>query len=184
ADSVVDNVIITIPGPRDRSSKEISQKMLAQIIQSRMEEIMEFVAAEIKNSGFEDKLVAGIVITGGGAQLENMKELAEYVTGVDTRIGLPIEHLASGMIDEVNFPMYATGTGLVIMGLESTDYIQRPSLDQKMELKQQVSGTPHLQPHSQVPHTQPEAEKPRISFIERVKSWFENTLSNTGDFIE
>ena len=86
-----------------------------------MEEIMEFVLAEIKNSGFEDKLVAGIVVTGGGSQLQHMKQCVEYVTGIDTRIGLPGEHLASGLVDEVNFPMFATGTGLVIMGLEAAE---------------------------------------------------------------
>ena len=152
-----------------------------------MEEIMEFVAAEIKNSGYEDKLVAGIVITGGGAQLQDMKQLVEYVTGVDTRIGLPGEHLASGMVDEVNFPMYATATGLVIMGLDATEYIQRPVEQKTTTLQQQRSGTHTSQMGSDVKEdftTNVDDSKPRISFIDRVKSWLENSLSNTGDFIE
>jgi len=174
SEAVTDENIISIPGPRDRPAKEISERMLAQIIQSRMEEILEFVAAEIKNSGYEDKLVAGIVVTGGGAQLANIKLLCEYVTGVDTRIGLPGEHLASGMVDEVNFPKYATGTGLVIMGLESAEN-QRPNFAAPTEpkpLHQQTTGSTYTQ------------SGPKISFIDRVKTWFENTLNNTGDFIE
>ncbi|MBX7240660.1 MAG: cell division protein FtsA [Bacteroidia bacterium] len=179
AEAITEELIISIPGPRDRAAKEISQKMLAQIIQSRMEEIMEFVAAEIKNSGFEDKLVAGIVITGGGAQLQHIKQLVEFVTGIDTRIGLPGEHLASGMVDEVNFPMYATGTGLVIMGLDAIEYLQRPA--KLTSLQQQVTNADE----NRTPYAHKEADKNNnIGFLGKVKSWFENTLSNTGDFIE
>jgi cell division protein FtsA len=168
ADAVKDDVVISIPGPRDRPAKEIHKGMLAQIIQSRMEEIMEFAAAEIKNSGFEDKLVAGIVVTGGGAQLQHIKQLTEYVTGIDARVGLPGEHLASGMVDEVNYPMFATGTGLVVMGLEATDY------------RSAARG----QGKAKVPQYSQRSSGPRISFINKVKGWFESTLSNTGEFIE
>ncbi len=178
ADAITEELIISIPGPRDRTAKEISQKMLAQIIQSRMEEIMEFVAAEIKNSGYEDKLVAGIVVTGGGAQLQHIKQLVEFVTGIDTRIGLPGEHLASGMVDEVNFPMYATGTGLVIMGLDAIDYLQRPT--KLAGLQQQVTNVDEIR----TPYANKEGDNNKTGFLGKVKSWFENTLSNTGDFIE
>ncbi len=180
SEAITEDLIISIPGPRDRAAKEISQKMLAQIIQSRMEEIMEFVIAEIKNSGFEDKLVAGIVVTGGGAQLMHIKQLVEFVTGIDTRIGLPGEHLASGMVDEVNFPMYATGTGLVIMGLDSAGYIQRPA--KNIGLQQQLSSEESRTPN----YTEKETKENNnsTSLLGKVKSWFENTLTNTGDFIE
>ncbi len=172
ADAVMEDVIISIPGPRDRPSKEIHKSMLARIIQSRMEEILEFVLAEIKNSGYEDKLVAGIVVTGGGAQLQHMKQCVEFVTGIDTRIGLPGEHLASGLVDEVNFPMFATGTGLVIMGLDSAEYEIAPASG-KRELQQQGFSTMGGGKGS-----------PKISFIHKVKNWFESTLTSTGDFIE
>lgn len=170
ADAVTEDVIISIPGPRDRSAKEIHKRMLARIIQSRMEEIMEFVLAEIKNSGFEDKLVAGIVVTGGGAQLQHMKQCVEYVTGIDARIGLPGEHLASGLVDEVNFPMYATGTGLVIMGLEAPETTTSRTSGSR-EYPAQYPGVARQ-------------SGPRISFIDKVKTWFESTLTNTGEFIE
>jgi len=174
ADAVDEDMIISIPGPRDRPAKEIHKSMLAQVIQSRMEEILEFVWAEIKNSGYEDKLVAGIVVTGGGAQLQHMKQCVEYITGVDTRIGLPGEHLASGMVDEVNFPMYATGTGLVVMGLEAAETahvtVQRPA-------------TGSMEP-TRVAQQRGGSTGPRISFIDKVKTWFESTLTQTGEFIE
>jgi len=171
ADAVMEDVVISIPGPRDRPAKEIHKSMLAQVIQSRMEEIMEFVTAEIKNSGFEDKLVAGIVVTGGGSQLQHMKQCVEFVTGIDTRIGLPGEHLSSGLVEEVNLPMFATGTGLVVMGLEATDYAvpSRSSTPKEMSWQYQQGRM---------------SRNPKISFIDKVKTWFESTLTTTGDFIE
>lgn len=175
AEAVTEDVVISIPGPRDRPAKEIHKSMLAQVIQSRMEEIMEFVAAEIKNSGYEDKLVAGIVVTGGGSQLQHMKQACEYITGIDTRIGLPGEHLASGMVDEVNYPMFATGTGLVVMGLEAAEVPHAPV---RSSATRSETAAPQFQRGSFT------AGRPKISFIDKVKTWFESTLANTGDFIE
>lgn len=114
------NDIVVIPGLSGRDPKEISVKNLAHIIQARMEEIIEQVYFEIRNSGFERKLIAGIVITGGGSQLKHITQLFEYLTGMDTRIGYPTEHLASGN-DKVASPMYATGVGLVLKGFEYSD---------------------------------------------------------------
>lgn len=119
-----ENEIVSIPGLRGREPKEISVKNLASIIQARMEEIIESVYYEIKSSGFEKKLIAGIVITGGGAQLKHITQLVEYITGMDTRIGYPNEHLGKGM-DEVKSPMYATGVGLVIKGLQEVESQRR-----------------------------------------------------------
>jgi cell division protein FtsA len=115
-----DNEIVSIPGLRGREPKEISVKNLASIIQARMEEIIENVYYEIRNSGFEKKLIAGIVVTGGGSQLKHITQLFEYITGMDTRIGYPNEHLGKG-IDEVKSPMYATGVGLVMKGMSETE---------------------------------------------------------------
>lgn len=112
-----ENEIISIPGLRGRPHKEISVKFLAQIIQARMEEILEFVLFEIKSSGFERKLAAGIVVTGGGALLKHLPQLVMLTTGMDCRIGTPNEHLA-GNDDELKNPLYATGVGLVMKGIE------------------------------------------------------------------
>ncbi len=112
-----ENEIVCIPGLRGRDPKEISVRNLASIIQARMEEIIEHVYYEIKNSGFEKKLIGGIVVTGGGAQLKHITQLFEYITGMDARIGYPNEHLApSTLVDNITSPMYATGIGLVIKG--------------------------------------------------------------------
>ncbi len=113
-----ENEIVSIPGLRGRAPKEISVKNLAHIIQARMEEIVENIYFEIKNSGFEKKLIGGIVITGGGSQLKHIPQLVEYMSGMDTRIGYPNEHLASGNTEVITSPVYATGVGLVIKGLE------------------------------------------------------------------
>lgn len=115
------NEIVTIPGIRNRSHKEISTKNLAHIIQARMEEIIELAHTEIISSGYSGKLAGGIVITGGGAQLNNLKQLVEYMTGMDTRIGYPNEHLGKSKDDNVKVPMYATSVGLVLSGFRALD---------------------------------------------------------------
>ncbi len=109
---------VSIPGLQGRPAKEISLKNLASIIQARMEEIIEYVYSEIKASGYERKLIAGIVLTGGGSQLKNIVQLTEFMTGMDTRIGYPNHHLAENVPAEMALPMYATGVGLVIKGLQ------------------------------------------------------------------
>jgi cell division protein FtsA len=115
------NEIVAIPGIRNRDTKEISVKNLSNIIQARMEEIIEMAHAEIIASGYENRLAGGIVITGGGAQLANLKQLVEYMTGMDTRVGYPNEHLGKGKIEVVKSPMYATAVGLVLSGFRSLD---------------------------------------------------------------
>lgn len=119
-----DNEIVSIPGLRGREPKEISLKNLSKIIHARVIEIIEQAYMEIKNYGHEDpkkKLIAGIVLTGGGAQLQHIKQLVEYITGMDTRIGYPNEHLAGDSDSETTSPMYATAVGLVLNSLESKE---------------------------------------------------------------
>jgi cell division protein FtsA len=119
-----ENEIVCIPGLRGRAPKEISLKNLANIIQARMEEIIEHVHYEIQNSGYGKKLIGGIVVTGGGSQLKHITQLFEFVTGMDTRIGYPNEHLASSEnFDNLTSPKFATGIGLVIKGLDKTEKI-------------------------------------------------------------
>ena len=115
------NEIVSIPGLRNRAPKEISIRNLASIIQARMEEIIEIVQNEIMQSGHYKKLAGGIVLTGGGAQLQFVSQLFEYMTGLDTRIGYPNEHLGKSVIEEVKSPMYATSVGLVLAGFKALD---------------------------------------------------------------
>lgn len=163
--------IVAIPGLRGRPPKEITLKNLASIIQARMEEIIEHIYFEIKNSGYEKKLIAGIVLTGGGSQLKHIAQLNEFMTGMDTRIGYPNEHLANDVPDEMAMPMFATGIGLVIVGLnryekelERIEHIDPESKKQKrkqksIEAKQARMG---IKPTEY-----------RKSFLDIVKDWFE-----------
>jgi len=115
-----DSEIVSIPGLRGRDPKEISLKTLSKIINARVVEILEQAYLEIKNYGHEDskkKLIAGIVLTGGGSQLRHLKQLTEYVTGMDTRIGFPGEHLA-GDSNKYN-PIYSTAVGLLMKAIEN-----------------------------------------------------------------
>ncbi len=112
-----DNEIVAIPGARGKAPREIRVRNLSSIIQARMEEIIDYVFYEIVHSGYEKKLIDGIVITGGGALLKHLPQLVEYRTGKDTRIGYPNEHLAKGA-EEVKSPMFATAVGLVIQGYQ------------------------------------------------------------------
>ncbi len=112
-----ENEIVSIPGLRGRDPKEITLKNLSKIIHARVVEIIEQVYLEIKNYGHEEqkkKLIAGIVLTGGGSQLKHLKQLVEYITGMDTRLGSPNEHLAGNNIIEISNPTYATAVGLVM----------------------------------------------------------------------
>jgi cell division protein FtsA len=120
ADENKENEIVCIPGFHGRAPKEVSIKNLAMVIQARVEEIFESVLFQIKSSGLERKLNAGIVITGGGSQLKHLSKLVEFVTGMDTRIGYPNEHIAKSIVDEIKSPMYATAVGLVIKGLNES----------------------------------------------------------------
>lgn len=117
-----DNEIVSIPGLRGREPKEITLKNLSKIIHARVVEIIEQVYLEIKNYGHEEqkkKLIAGIVLTGGGSQLKHLKQLVEYITGMDTRIGFPNEHLAGDSDAEIASPTYATAVGLLMNAVEN-----------------------------------------------------------------
>lgn len=139
-----ENEIVSIPGLRGRDPKEISLKTLSRIIHARTTEIINAVFTEVKNYGYDQpsrKLIAGVVITGGGSQLKHVKQLVEYLTGMDTRIGYPNEHLAALPLDHaLNSPMYSTAVGLLMKGLEGRDldvYVREsdPALTQSPELE-------------------------------------------------
>ena len=117
-EALTENRIITIPGLRGRSHKEISEVNLSRIIQARMEEILDLVYWEIRRSGFERKLIGGIVLTGGGSLLRNLVDLVELHTGMSTRLDSPTEHLANGYDQEISSPIYATSVGLVLNGFK------------------------------------------------------------------
>ncbi len=163
-----DEEIVSIPGLRGRDPKEISLKNLASIIQARAEEIIEHIYYEIKNSGYEKKLIAGIVLTGGGAQLKHISQLTEFITGMDTRIGYPNEHLAKNVSEEIASPMFATGVGLVIKGFDRLE-----KLENKDKVKEKVKDKNVVQTHS---------KKTKGSFFDKIfakgKEFFEDGGAN------
>ncbi|MEO6488359.1 MAG: cell division protein FtsA [Ferruginibacter sp.] len=117
SDEAKTNTYITIPGLRGMAPKEISVKNLANIIQARMSEIMDFVSYHLKQVGLDNRMLnGGVILTGGGSQLKHLIQLTEYVTGLNARIGYPNEHLSGGHIEELAKPMYSTCIGLILKG--------------------------------------------------------------------
>jgi cell division protein FtsA len=146
--------VVAIPGLRGRPPKEITLKNLANIIQARMEEIIEAVYEEIKSTGLEKKLIAGIVLTGGGATLKHIEQLTQFKTGMETRIGYPNEYLASNSTEEMRKPMYATGIGLVLMGMQRADN----------------TGSGNLPTTAPAPES---TSKPKVQRPNKVQEWLE-----------
>lgn len=170
------NEVISIPGLRGRPHKEISVNTLAQIIQARMEEILEFVLFEIKNSGFERKLAGGIVVTGGGAQLKHLPQLVMLTTGMDCRIGTPNEHLA-GADDELKNPMYATGVGLVMKGIEKYEREAKRGLNSSKPNEEKVAV-------ATAPETKKKEEKKVIGHsTKKVGNFFDSLITKAKDWM-
>ncbi len=115
--AVVDNQPIVLPGVGGRAPIEIDKKLLAQIIQPRMEEIFEIAALEIKRSGYSKHLSGGVVLTGGGALIKGTADLAREVLGMPVKIGIP-SGFSGGLLREVENPAYSTAVGLVYHGLK------------------------------------------------------------------
>ncbi len=163
AEEVFDNRIITIPGLKGHAPKEISEKNLARIIQARAEEILDYVMWEIQRSGYERKLIGGIVLTGGGALLKDIEKLTAYHTGMYTRIGIPIERLAHGYQEQICNPIFSTAIGLLSRGIEQRELgkiryeqMQEPEKDNPEE-------TPTVE----------EGNKWYEQLFKRTKEWFE-----------
>ncbi len=168
-----DDEIVSIPGLRGRSAKEISLKNLASIIQARVEEIIEHIYYEIKNSGLEKKLVAGIVLTGGGAQMKHISQLAEFVTGKDTRIGYPGEHLANSSLEDITSPMYSTGIGLVVKGFQKIRIPSHNNVQTEPELETEIQ-TEIQTPPTPIQEEISEQNEEKNGILWRVKKWFED----------
>lgn len=107
---------IEVPSVGGRPPRILSREMLAEIIEPRMEEILTLIRREIQKSGYEDLLPAGVVLTGGSSIMDGTIDLAEKVLHLPVRLGVPSG--IGGLVDMVNGPMYSTGVGLVIYGME------------------------------------------------------------------
>ncbi len=163
--------IVSIPGLRGRDPKEISLKTLSKIINARVVEIIEQVFLEIKNYGHNEqkkKLIAGIVLTGGGSQLKHLKQLVEYITGMDTRIGYPSEHLAGDSSEEVSSPMYATAVGLLMDAIEN----QQPLETVEIPLEDEEESASEAAAVSQ--KTQMARQSSFERWVEKFKTFLDN----------
>jgi len=179
-----DNEIVSIPGLRGREPKEISLKNLSKIIHARVIEIIEQVYMEIKNYGHEEqkkKLIAGIVLTGGGAQLQHIKQLVEYITGMDTRIGYPNEHLAGDSDSETTSPMYATAVGLVLNSLESKEkssLMKRFSPEVESEVSEEKPNTAEAEKEIKEEKNKDKEQKTSKRFFDKWAEKFKEFLDN------
>lgn len=168
ADKIVGNQIITIPGIRGRESKEVSQKNLAHIIQARMEEIFDLVYFELTRSGYQNKLIAGVVLTGGGSLLNNVKDLASFHLGMSAKIGEPVEKLAHGYFKNLASPIYSTSVGLLIHAVNMNEKLPEPPYSET-ESVETLGGMP-------------KKEKEPVSVEARESIW-ERIVKKTTDFI-
>ena len=144
SDETKSNTFITIPGLRGMPPKEISVKNLANIIQARMSEILDFVTYHLKQIGLDNRqLNGGIILTGGGSQLKHLIQLTEYTTGLNARIGYPNEHLSGSQIDELGNPMYSTCIGLILKGYNDYENNNKQFTEgyMKVEIEEQVDET-------------------------------------------
>ena len=176
-----ENEIVSIPGLRGRDPKEISLKNLSKIIHARTVEIIEQVYLEIKNYGHEEqkkKLIAGIVLTGGGSQLKHLKQLVEYVTGMDTRVGYPNEHLAGDTDKNVTSPLYATAVGLVMDGLSKIEKNTTENLE--LENLNEEDGVIES---NEEDNSNKKEQKPEKTKIKR-ESFLDKLTKNLQDFLD
>ena len=160
--------IVSIPGLRGHEPKEISLKTLSKIINARIVEIIEQVFLEIKNYGHDEqkkKLIAGIVITGGGSQLKHLKQLVEYITGMDTRLGHPSEHLAGNNSIDISSPMYATAVGLVMNSIK---------IRKVNKLKDETSENDNMELKSEENSKTKKPVSILDQFTERIKTFLDN----------
>ncbi|OQD43891.1 cell division protein FtsA [Croceivirga radicis] len=181
-----DNEIVSIPGLRGREPKEITLKNLSKIIHARVVEIIEQVYVEIRNYGHEDqkkKLIAGIVLTGGGSQLKHLKQLVEYITGMDTRIGYPNEHLAGDSDESVASPLYATAVGLLMNALktDNKNYIEEVPVGQE---QQEDMGVPEEVLVSNTGEEQVAAQQHTSTQTRERKSIFDKWSEKLKDFLD
>ncbi|MEB8330161.1 cell division protein FtsA [Flavobacteriaceae bacterium KMM 6897] len=172
-----DNEIVSIPGLRGREPKEITLKNLSKVIHARVVEIIEQVYVEIQNYGHEDqkkKLIAGIVLTGGGSQLKHLKQLVEYITGMDTRIGYPNEHLAGDSDEEIASPLYATAVGLLMNAINTKAKVKAIEESQN-EVETEVI---YDEGNGQATKEQPKAIRERKSIFDKWSEKLKDFLDN------
>lgn len=186
-----DNEIVSIPGLKGREPKEITLRNLSEIIHARVCDIIDSVFNVIKSYGHEEhrrKLIAGIVLTGGGSQLKHIVQLVKFRTGMDVRIGYPNEHLASNSDEKLTSPIYATSIGLVMSAIDyETEEIIRARLEkvmqeEKQQKEQESSSVPTPEVEKQPVEDDVEDEnvqKRKLNPFDRIGNWFKDLLDKS-----
>ena len=137
---------IEVPSVGNRASRRLARQTLAEVVEPRYEELFTLVQAELRRSGFEDMIAAGIVLTGGSSKMEGVAELAEEIFHMPVRIGVP--QFVTGLSDVVRNPIYSTGVGLLLFGRK------------------------HIHEHISTVHM----NKGFKQVFERMKSWFQGNF--------
>jgi cell division protein FtsA len=107
---------VKVPSVGDRESRDMSRQLLAEVVEPRYDELFTLVQAELRRSGYEELIAAGVVLTGGTSKMEGVTELAEEIFHMPVRIGTPVN--VKGLSDIVNNPIYSTGVGLLHFGVQ------------------------------------------------------------------
>jgi cell division protein FtsA len=115
---------IEVPSVGERPPRRLSRQTLAEVVEPRYEELLALVQADLRRSGLEDLVAAGVVLTGGSAKMEGVIDLAEEVFHMPVRLGIP--QYVSGLTDVVRNPMHATGVGLLLFGYRSSRQVGNP----------------------------------------------------------
>ena len=144
-----ENETIKVPSVGDRPPRELSRQALAEVVEPRYAELFSLIQAELRRSGFEELIPAGVVLTGGTSKMEGVVELAEEIFHMPVRLGVPQN--VEGLADVVRNPIYATGVGLL-------QYAQH-------NMQETVSAAPAKG-----------ARRPQESFISRLKQWIQGNF--------
>ena len=187
-----ENAYVTIPGLHGREEKEISLKSLASIISARVEEILEMVNNELKSYGAYEmksygvneqkrKLIAGMVLTGGGSNLKNLRQLANYVTGFDCRIGYANEYIINDKNQLLRSPEYSTAIGLLMESLRINEKQENLEIQHKKEEVSKPVEEVASKPVEKQPETvstkevqeEPKKEAWSVRFMKKFKNFFE-----------
>ncbi|MCB1662701.1 MAG: cell division protein FtsA [Pseudomonadales bacterium] len=137
---------IKVPSVGDRAPRDLSRQSLAEVVEPRYEELFTLIQSELRRSGFEDLVAAGIVLTGGTSKMEGVVELAEEIFHMPVRLAMP--QGVEGLADIVRNPIYATGVGLLIYGM-----------------RQQLEGLSESRQKSTI-----------SGFFDKIKSWFKDNF--------
>lgn len=169
------NQVVVIQGLPGRKPKEISLYSIAQVINARVLDIVDRINEEIDLSGLRNKLGGGIVITGGGSAMKDLSPLMEYLTALEVHPGLPLQHLAKGMVDEVKNPMFSTGIGLVLQGFHLQNRIHSP--ENTKLAHEQVSTKKGTHDKKQLVEADEEPKSKNWAgnwgFLKSIKNWME-----------